>query len=151
MGSPVAWKWIKCTIAMFHVHIFYLDCNSHLPIPPFYGCLTTVENISNIVVYKFTKLILLYFFTGTVDVFLSFHGKGPSLFYVQRSDTTKQIQQIMVEIANLIKTGPIPLSDPRPGSVCLAQYTDGVWYRARIEYCSPNSRQIKVGEQLHHA
>ena len=54
----------------------------------------------------------------------------------------------MVEIANLIKTGSIPLSDPRPGSVCLAQYTDGVWYRARIEYCSPNSRQIKVGEQF---
>jgi len=73
---------------------------------------------------------------GTVDVFLSYHGKGPGLFYVQRADTTNQIQQIMREIANLVKTNPLPLTDqgpPRPGAPCLAQYSDGVWYRARVE------------------
>ena len=49
---------------------------------------------------------------GTVDVYLSYHGKGPGLFYVQRADTTNQIQQIMREIANLVKTSPIPLTEP---------------------------------------
>jgi len=81
---------------------------------------------------------------GTVDVFLSFQGKGPSLFYVQRADTTKQVQQIMKEIADLIKTGVRPLADPRPGSVCLARYTDGVWYRARVESYAVHTRQLAV-------
>ena len=42
----------------------------------------------------------------------------------------------MREIANLVKANPLPLTDqgpPRPGAPCLAQYSDGVWYRARVE------------------
>ena len=79
-----------------------------------------------------------------MDVFLSYHGKGPSLFYVQRADTTNQIQQIMREISQLVAGGTTTLADPRPGSVCLAQYSDGVWYRARIDGPAQPGRQVRV-------
>lgn len=77
---------------------------------------------------------------GTVDVFLSYHGRGPSKFYVQRADTTQQIQQIMREVASLVKTQkPLPAlpvdlrhANGGVGCACLAQYSDGVWYRARV-------------------
>lgn len=58
-----------------------------------------------------------------------------SSFYVQSVDTGAQLESLMEKLRlDLDSTPPLPGSyTPHKGEMCAAKFTDGLWYRAKIE------------------
>nr|CAG4645365.1 EOG090X01F7 [Lynceus sp. MCZ IZ 141354] len=56
-------------------------------------------------------------------------------FYAQRVDQGAKLEQLMTQLRQELETNP-PLSGaytPKKGDICAARFTDGEWYRARVE------------------
>jgi len=56
-------------------------------------------------------------------------------FYAQLVDTGPQLEKLMDQLrSDLTSTPPLPGSyTPRKGDLCAAKFTDGEWYRAKVE------------------
>jgi len=56
-------------------------------------------------------------------------------FYAQNVDTGPQLEKLMEQLrSDMSSSPPLPGSyTPRKGDLCAAKFTDGEWYRARIE------------------
>ena len=60
--------------------------------------------------------------SGVCDVYLSYPGTGPDLFYVTRADSSAALAGLMREVRELAQGGSIfPLNNPQQGHPCLAR------------------------------
>ena len=56
-------------------------------------------------------------------------------FYAQNVDTGPQLEKLMEQLRSDLSSSP-PVTgaySPRRGELCAAKFTDGEWYRARVE------------------
>lgn len=65
-------------------------------------------------------------------------------FYVQKVENGPALEQLMAQLRQDLATNP-PLSgafSPKKGDLCAAKFSDGEWYRARVEKVTGNQIQL---------
>ncbi|XP_065587147.1 tudor domain-containing protein 6 [Cyrtonyx montezumae] len=77
------------------------------------------------------------------DVFIT-HVDGPQMFYCQLERCADALAQLAESISHLSKTVSCLEGWQKPGDLCLARYTDGVWYRGIVTRTKPNKEVFFV-------